>query len=509
MPVLIPLQDQDARNSSIPWSAYMTTSSENRDVAEDLFRQSGESLGNEHAGTHASSQIPSVHADQANSATDSNTGEGASRNAAQSSIEDRRSANRTRSKSAQADDNSPKTKPRSEKRKTIREIQQLESNDFDDDGAIGLPKERYKPRPSRSRSTNVILEEPIDFSVRPEKAMKSRSKRNNTTGSIGHLVLSSSEKAERICAMGFSPSNAKQALKACDNKFDQAVEWLLSRPGSSKGQHDAPTAAHPDSSRVITEEVTEGRILNVAHDQSPLKRQVWEMLHVAIPTVKSPHGRKTENCEGGTEHKKGAQDHGDVNDLISAKLPHEAKASESSPMNLKHSVRPEDVTTDERRTKRRKTAVLEETRDTITAGVPLHSAGEKKRGRGRPRRSEKEAETSIALHGEASMSVGESDSTGYVVQVQDECKKREGPPKETENTSNFAIETVLPPNTPPEIATDGTTSTGSAGKIETKLQKPRRGTSGSLSPSGKSKVPLRVGLSKRARIAPLLRVMRK
>lgn len=39
-----------------------------------------------------------------------------------------------------------------------------------DDYLIGLPRENYKPRPSRSRSERVVLEEPTDYSVRPEKA---------------------------------------------------------------------------------------------------------------------------------------------------------------------------------------------------------------------------------------------------------------------------------------------------------------------------------------------------
>lgn len=50
----------------------------------------------------------------------------------------------------------------------------------DDIAAIGMPKEQYKPRPSRSRSTQILVE-PIDYSVRPEK--KAKAKRNATTGS--------------------------------------------------------------------------------------------------------------------------------------------------------------------------------------------------------------------------------------------------------------------------------------------------------------------------------------
>jgi hypothetical protein len=53
-----------------------------------------------------------------------------------------------------------------------------------DDIAVGLPKERYKPRPSRIRATEAV-EEPIDFGVIPEKAAKS--KRSKTMGNSAKL----------------------------------------------------------------------------------------------------------------------------------------------------------------------------------------------------------------------------------------------------------------------------------------------------------------------------------
>ncbi|PPJ56554.1 hypothetical protein CBER1_03883 [Cercospora berteroae] len=46
-----------------------------------------------------------------------------------------------------------------------------------DDRAIGLPKELYKPRPSRRRAT--AMDEPIDYSIVPEKAVKRRRKTLN------------------------------------------------------------------------------------------------------------------------------------------------------------------------------------------------------------------------------------------------------------------------------------------------------------------------------------------
>ncbi|KAI7192665.1 hypothetical protein KC363_g3207 [Hortaea werneckii] len=62
-----------------------------------------------------------------------------------------------------------------------------------DDIAVGLPKERYKPRPSKRRST-AIHDEPVDYSVRPEKAAKI--KRNKTSNASAHLSVDHAEAGE-------------------------------------------------------------------------------------------------------------------------------------------------------------------------------------------------------------------------------------------------------------------------------------------------------------------------
>ncbi|CAK1358230.1 unnamed protein product [Cercospora beticola] len=72
--------------------------------------------------------------------------------------------------------------PRGRKRKSLDE-QGADGHKPDseamnsDDRAIGLPKELYKPRPSRRRAT--AMEEPIDYSIVPEKAVKRRRKTLN------------------------------------------------------------------------------------------------------------------------------------------------------------------------------------------------------------------------------------------------------------------------------------------------------------------------------------------
>jgi hypothetical protein len=75
----------------------------------------------------------------------------------------------------------PAEKTQKPSRGRKRKVQEESSEPLNsDDIAVGLPKERYKPRPSRRRATETV-EEPIDFGVIPEKAAKS--KRSKTVGS--------------------------------------------------------------------------------------------------------------------------------------------------------------------------------------------------------------------------------------------------------------------------------------------------------------------------------------
>lgn len=77
------------------------------------------------------------------------------------------------------DDDEPPKASRGRKRKSQDDVEDTLNSD---DRAIGLPKENYKPRPSRRRAT-VAVEEPIDYSVVPGKT--SRKRRKTAEGKIG------------------------------------------------------------------------------------------------------------------------------------------------------------------------------------------------------------------------------------------------------------------------------------------------------------------------------------
>ncbi|KAM3424291.1 hypothetical protein BST61_g11172 [Cercospora zeina] len=86
-----------------------------------------------------------------------------------------------------------------------------------DDRAIGLPKELYKPRPSRRRATAV--EEPIDYSVIPEKAAKKRRK----TVDVGNHVLDDESQAP------LTKANSKTNKRQRNNEHGSSAETSKTR----------------------------------------------------------------------------------------------------------------------------------------------------------------------------------------------------------------------------------------------------------------------------------------
>ena len=83
-----------------------------------------------------------------------------------------------------------------------------------DFSAIGIPEEQYKPRPSRSRSLKLSGEVPIDYSKRPEAAVK-KARRTRTSGDAGTASTATTpEKVRQICDMGFTTSATKKG-KSC------------------------------------------------------------------------------------------------------------------------------------------------------------------------------------------------------------------------------------------------------------------------------------------------------
>ncbi|KAF2003313.1 hypothetical protein P154DRAFT_561421 [Amniculicola lignicola CBS 123094] len=332
--------------------------------------------------------------------------------------------------------------------------------DSDDELAvIGVRKEQYKPRPSRSRSIKAPDEETIDFSVRPERAGRRRTKRKSGRNDLDDPARACTpSKVQQICEMGFTPTITEKALLQSDGDMATAVDWLIAN-GMSADQQDelAPvqtTKQSPDDDVAVS---------------SSLKFR--------------PPSQKTGS-----------------------------------------------ITAQARKAKRRKTTLdlPEPTVEPDSALPPTDSSKEKKRGRGRPRKDEKAlevvAEESVIREADVVPPLGDLDEAQNNAGVANSAnqKTKDGalqetmphkplatgiqePIDQTDQQAGLVLpSTAEPPaSTPPEKMT--------AAYIEAK--KTREGkakpANGSHSPLNKGKVPYRVGLSKRARIAPLLRVVKK
>ncbi|GAB7325994.1 hypothetical protein MBLNU13_g10037t2 [Cladosporium sp. NU13] len=103
-----------------------------------------------------------------------------------------------------------------------RQVQEASSEPLNsDDIAVGMPKERYVPRPSRRRATSV-LEEPIDYSVVPEKAAKS--KRSKTMGSSANLPDTQPQSTSNQSPKSERKTNLAKNLEAAEPAIAKASE---------------------------------------------------------------------------------------------------------------------------------------------------------------------------------------------------------------------------------------------------------------------------------------------
>ncbi|KAI6827322.1 hypothetical protein KC332_g8159 [Hortaea werneckii] len=132
----------------------------------------------------------------------------------------------------------PVEEPSASAQKTTRgHKKHVQNSDTDpsnsDDIAVGLPRERYKPRPSKRRST-AIDDEPVDYSVRPEKAAKI--KRNKTSNASAHLSVDHVEAGEskpKIGRAGPSPEIEETQAEKVGKNGASGSSLLRQGPGEN------------------------------------------------------------------------------------------------------------------------------------------------------------------------------------------------------------------------------------------------------------------------------------
>ncbi|KAF2084477.1 hypothetical protein K490DRAFT_68786 [Saccharata proteae CBS 121410] len=334
-----------------------------------------------------------------------------------------------------------------------------------DDIAIGLPKESYQPRPSRSRSKRV-LEEPIDLSVRPEKAAKDKAKRRCTTGIVacGRLKLSLAEKIEVLEKKGFSQTQARLALEAKDNDLDSALQWLNTSSPTKTPESFAknPATDLADTSRTADSSQSS----DLQENLGPIPQAGFE------PELHDVSGEHVQN----TRTRPTSPRPSDLDTLPTA----EAQPVSEGPHNT------------------------------------IEMQPSKKRGRGRPKKTETKGLESTFMqksNNESHLEIGELPPNA-VEADSDPAKPSEVNAKTSATNKGAEIPSATEneTSTAPLVIADGcaTAQAARGGRTETPQRQNSEINSGKpQTPQSNGKVPYRVGLSRRARIAPLLRSVKK
>ena len=322
------------------------------------------------------------------------------------------------------------------KRKARDDIQTDELNL--DDIAVGLPKEQYQPRPSRSRANRGDDEflRTVDFSKRPEAVAKAKIKRRRTTG--GYIPTHEDVTVENIADLG---DDEPKALRKTKNKRMKAT----GDQDAPDGNADIVDVPRHDSDG--TEKHGEGRVTSIPIEKGEMEETV------------------------------------DVVDYTKSK-------------------------------------------DIDEVPKPIENTEEPKKKRGRPRKKTTEETPSLPdpLNDNppaAPAATAENPINAPAVKIT--LKRRKTDDKTTTTTTQISEERVISddeshhPNNP-LTATNKPHSTPLASPprqpkprappVQTP-QKPAPKGPDKHSPLNSGKVPYRVGLSKKARIEPLLRVVRK
>ncbi|USP74575.1 uncharacterized protein yc1106_01849 [Curvularia clavata] len=392
------------------------------------------------------------------------------------------------------------------KASSFRQHSQPPPSSDDELTAIGLPEEQYKPRPSRSRSLKVDTEEPIDYSIRPEKAMKVSKRRRTTAEMRAANSITTPEKVRQICDMGFTPSTTAGALKRNNGDVIQTVDWLVTNNiGHDELAPQSPPRPMPKQRKgnelpavdaQAVQDIMRG--LNEYHrDDDKIAQSArsvvpdTDSITVQPITTTSELDLPSESAQNVSPTK--------VQVVIPKKSPKPAAK------------KVDDATSaSSKKTKRQKTASDQPGAESsqTTAKAP-EVVTEKKRGRGRPKKTAKTNETLEPIKTseqdakaeqpselpktiESNLATEKVDLDSEVVLEKAEPVEPIEPvePVSSEHTN----EPDLPSKPLPATASD----------TPEKLAK-----STTASPMTKGKVPYRVGLSKRARIAPLLRTLKK
>ncbi|KAL7772290.1 hypothetical protein CFE70_002247 [Pyrenophora teres f. teres 0-1] len=378
---------------------------------------------------------------------------------------------------------------------------QIPIHGLDDDFmTIGLPMDQYEPRPSRSRSLKIGSADAIDYSVRPEKARRQR------TAAVAEPsnTITTPEKVRQICDMGFTPSTTTGALERNNGDVMHTIDWLV----NNNIDHDELAPQSPPRSKSTSKKaaslptIDPDSMQDIMRNLNEYRRNEAEAEPTTMDSIavrhEAPNNATTCSSTGLRPGMSLTTSPTKVQVIIPNKSPrpvttHPADATITSSMSKK--------------AKRRKTTLDEPEGEMITPTSVVPEKVSEKKKRGRPKKAavavapieppesiiEASEQGANGDNRDGILQTIEPNSVSETAQSRPETALKEAElpaPTESESPANSN-----PPSKPSPAAASATPEG---------LTKPA-----TASPIPKGKVPYRVGLSKRARIAPLLRTLKK
>lgn len=395
-----------------------------------------------------------------------------------------------------------------------------------DDKVIGLPKEQYVPRPTRRRATAVI-EEPIDYSIIPEKAAKVKRTKTSSTAASGRTLPSQqrarSGETDKLASANNNPDhNSIEAKSPHQTKSDHENDNQLERNGSRSTQteHDPqPAKSSQDMSSSIAVKPKEDSEVFAKPDMPPpsVKTSRSRRSHTTIfedhvefagsqrssPSLSQQQAKRKSALQFSKDGPPSATqrsrrhvvlDDEDVEDDVD-ELAKEIK--EDPPPQKRGRGRPAKSTATAK--VKSKETVLEDPED--NEGEVSATEEPKKSKRGRPVKAKATADTTAASSDKENLRSTTDKSAEHVDDVDGTNPSKDSSqiPQNPKSASTHDIPTPSPEK-PVEKRTEKTDSTPQI------VFKPDPASHSPIKSS--SSVPYRVGLSKKHRIPSLLRTMR-
>lgn len=360
-----------------------------------------------------------------------------------------------------------------------------------DDLAIGLPEERYVPRPSRSRSERSTVEEP-DYSMIPEKAAKAKGERQKTVEPLP-------EDPKEIESVGDGDSGNRVLREDADRELND----LSGRKHKSDQDEDVVIIGESTSVRPVQKNTPAKAKRKRGR---PRKTSSIEALGDAIA-----ENNTLENTQLG-----------DVDELQQV-MPLSGSGHDVDPHSAHKEQQLHDPDFTEDATRPRLPSPF--VQPTPTSSLrKIEEEGEtqlvetkaRKKGRGRPR-SAQNAEAGATNVDKPKVTAEDPphDEEVKSQEIQpntklkeershDDQKIAEGGGEAERGAQSDAAAALGPSKSPKQPSEEHEVGKGPA---EQRAAASRE--SVQPSPLGKGKVPVRVGLSRRARIAPLLKIVKK